>query len=168
MPAGRPTEYSESKAAEICGKLSMGISLRTVCKDENMPSTTTVYNWFNKHPEFLAQYARAKEESADALVEEMLDIADDGTNDYMQTLDGNGEPTGAWSLNGEHVQRSKLRIDTRKWVASKLKAKKYGDKIQQEVSGPDGGEIKIITSDMTPEEASRIYQDNLAALTKKP
>lgn len=94
-----------------------------------MPCVATVFNWFRKYPEFLEQYARAKQESADAFIEEMQDIADDGTNDWMERHNADGKSVG-WQLNGEHVQRSRLRIDTRKWIASKLKPKKYGDKIE--------------------------------------
>lgn len=91
-----------------------------------------------KYPEFLKQYARAKEESADAMAEEMLDIADDGTNDWMARSEQRG---GGYELNGEHIQRSRVRIDTRKWLASKLKPKKYGEKVEH--TGPDGGPVQI-------------------------
>tara|TARA_R110000868_G_C10972546_1_gene770351 strand:- start:14247 stop:14723 length:477 start_codon:yes stop_codon:yes gene_type:complete len=134
MAGGRPTDYTKDKADKICALLAEGLSLRSVCRDENMPSCQTVFSWMRKHPEFLEQYARAKEESADALTDEILDIADDGTNDWMEKESREGEHVG-WQLNGEHVQRSKLRIDSRKWLASKLKPKKYGDRIHNEHSG---------------------------------
>lgn len=108
--------------------------MRSICKDEDMPSRQTLFTWMRLHEEFLDQYARAKEESADALFEEIIDIADDGANDWMEREDDEGNNVG-WKLNGEHIQRSKLRVDTRKWAASKLKPKKYGDKIQTEHSG---------------------------------
>lgn len=91
-----------------------------------MPDKTTVFKWLRERPEFLAQYARAKEESADALADEMLDIADDGSNDWMELH--HRENVG-WVENGEAMQRSRLRVDTRKWIASKLKPKKYGEKL---------------------------------------
>jgi hypothetical protein len=128
MQTGRPSDYSQDLADKICARLATGESLRTVCKDEDMPCIQTIFNWFRLHKEFLDQYTRAKEESADAMVEEILDIADDGTNDWMESWDKDGDRTG-WKLNGEHVQRSRLRVDTRKWIASKLKPKKYGDSI---------------------------------------
>jgi len=131
---GRPTDYSESLAARICARLADGESLRSVCRDDEMPDKSTVFLWLFKYPEFSDQYARAKEESAEAHADDMLDIADDATNDWMERLDKDGQGIG-WQLNGEHVQRSKLRIDTRKWLASKLKAKKYGDKADVNVSG---------------------------------
>lgn len=73
------------------------------------------------------QYARAKEESADSLADEILDIADNATNDWMKRNHGEDDP--GWVANGENIQRSRVRIDTRKWIASKLKPKKYGDKM---------------------------------------
>lgn len=108
--------------------------MRTVCSDEKMPAMTTIFRWLREKEDFQQQYARAKQEAADALSEEMLDIADDGTNDWMKRFGGEGEAMG-YQFNGEHVQRSKLRIDTRKWLASKLKPKRYGDKQEVEHSG---------------------------------
>lgn len=125
---GRPTTYTEELADRICAELACGNSMRTVCKAEDMPAMSTVFLWLRTHQSFSEQYAQAKAEAADALVEEMLDIADDATNDWMETHGPDGEETG-YKLNGEHVQRSKLRVDTRKWIASKLKPKKYGERL---------------------------------------
>lgn len=125
---GRPTDYTPEIADKICAELAQGKSMRTVCKMEGMPVMSTVFLWLRKHPEFSEQYVQAKAEAADALVEEMLDIADDGTNDWMEIHDKEGEAVG-WKINGEHVQRSRLRVDTRKWIAAKLKPKKYGERV---------------------------------------
>lgn len=100
-----------------------------------MPCAATVFNWLRRHKEFVEQYEKAKEEQADALAEDILDIADDGTNDWMEREVGEGEGNTGWKLNGEHVQRSRLRVDARKWIASKLKPKKYGDKSDVHHSG---------------------------------
>jgi hypothetical protein len=91
-----------------------------------MPDCATVFRWIRVKEGFREQYTRAKEESADALLEETLDIADDGSNDWMESNDPNNP---GYRANGEHVQRSRLRVDTRKWAMSKLKPKKYGDKL---------------------------------------
>jgi hypothetical protein len=131
MTAGRPSSYTKELADRICARLAAGESMRTVCKDEDLPSAQTLFSWMRVYPEFLEQYARAKEESADALVEETLDIADNGTNDWMEKNNAEGDCIG-YTLNGEHVQRSRLRVETRKWMASKLKPKKYGEKVQTE------------------------------------
>jgi hypothetical protein len=134
----RPSSYTQELADEICAKLAEGISLRTICKADEMPSTQTVFRWIRLHAEFRDQYARAKEESADALVDEMLDIADDGSNDWMAV---HNEDNVGYRENGEAIQRSRLRVDTRKWIAAKLKAKKYGDKIDHTHAAPGGGPI---------------------------
>lgn len=102
--------------------------MRTVCRLEGMPAMSTVFKWLRERPDFSEQYARAKAEAADALVEEILDIADDAINDWMEVHDRDGHATG-YKLNGEHVQRSRLRIEARKWIAAKLKPKKYGERV---------------------------------------
>ena len=133
---GRPTKYTAKLSDNICAKLSEGQSLRTVCKSDDMPCKATIFSWLRTNESFLDQYTRAKQESADALTDEMLDIADDSTNDYMMKQGEDGSEYEA--LNAEHIQRSRLRIETRKWLSSKLKPKKYGDKIQQEITAPEG------------------------------
>jgi hypothetical protein len=136
----RSSEYTPEIADLICARLASGESLRSVCRDESMPCVATVFNWLRSQPQFLEQYARAKEESADALADEMLEIADDGTNDWMKRHTKDDEDA-AWVVNGEHIQRSRVRIDTRKWLASKLKPKKYGEKIDHTHTGPNGGPV---------------------------
>lgn len=125
-PQGRPSMYTQELADSICARLAMGESLRTVCLGDEMPSLQTIFNWFRTQEGFVDQYARAKEESADALSDEILDIADDGSNDWMEINKGGYKTT---IVDQEAVQRSKLRVETRKWIASKLKPKKYGDKL---------------------------------------
>lgn len=127
MPGGRPTSYTQEVADRICAELSLGSSIRTVCKPDDMPAVKTIFNWFRTQPEFLQQYTRAKQESADAMAEDILDIADDGSNDWM--IAHRKDESEAWQLNGEHIQRSRLRIDTRKFLMAKMKPKVYGEKL---------------------------------------
>ena len=129
---GRPTRYTNQLADEICAQLAEGLSLRKVCERTTMPGRTTVFSWLRKKPDFRNQYEYAKEESADALFEELLDIADDGKNDWMQKRSNNGDCIG-WQVNGENIQRSRLRVDARKWMMSKMKPKKYGDRQQHDI-----------------------------------
>lgn len=131
---GRPSDYSPLLADEICSQLAEGVSLRSVCKAEGMPDKSTVFRWLRLYPEFRDQYTRAKEESADALVEEILDIADNGSNDWMAD---NDKDNPGYKTNGEAINRSRLRVDTRKWIASKMKPKKYGEKIEHEHTATD-------------------------------
>ncbi len=137
---GRPSIYSQKLADEICSQLANGDSMRTVCKPGSMPDKATLFRWIRTKEDFRDQYTRAKQESADALTDEMIDIADDASNDWMKHHDKDNE---GWKANGDHIQRSRLRIETRKWLSSKLKPKKYGEKVQQEITGPDGGPLEI-------------------------
>lgn len=130
---GRPTKYSKELAQKICARLAMGESMRTVCKDESLPAMSTLFKWLSEIKEFSEQYEKAKQESTDAMAEEILDIADDGTNDYMEIERADGSVKEV--LNAEHVQRSRLRVDTRKWLMAKMKPKKYGDKIDMTSGG---------------------------------
>jgi len=125
---GRPTIYSTELADAICAELAKGISLSRVCSEnDEFPCMATIFNWIGSNKEFLEKYARAKEESAEAMSDEILDICDDGRNDWMEVELKNG---GSFlKVDQEAVQRSKLRVETRKWLMAKMKPKKYGDKM---------------------------------------
>lgn len=138
---GRPEIYTDELAAKILSRLATGESMRTICKDNDMPSRATIFLWIAKQEGFSGQYAIAKEEAAEALAEEMFDIADNGDNDYMDS-NGSDEGKAAYKAVGENIQRSKLRVDVRKWYLSKIKPKKYGEKITQEQIGANGGAIQ--------------------------
>lgn len=117
----RPTDYSQELAATICSKLADGESLKSICSADEMPDKATVYRWIIAHEEFRDLYARAREDQADTLADEIIDIADQSNHDTIVDEHGNERPDGEW------IARSRLRVDARKWVASKLKPKKYGD-----------------------------------------
>lgn len=120
---GRPTIYSNELADRICTELASGRSARSVCSEEGMPAMQTFWRWLRENPAFRERYACAKQESADALVEEMLDIADNSTGDYAE------DDEGRIRFVPENVQRARLRIDARKWIASKLKPQRYGERL---------------------------------------
>lgn len=105
-----------------------------------MPSKSAILKWLTEHPEFVDQYARAREAQADHFAEEILEIADDASNDWMERK-GEGDESGGWALNGEHIQRSRLRVDSRKWLMSKMAPKKYGDKLA--LAGDEDNPIRI-------------------------
>lgn len=128
MSGGRPSDYNEQTVSIICLRLAEGESLNEICRSDDMPAKGTVFRWLAQHPEFQDRYARAREVQADAIFEEILEIADDGQNDWMER-NGKDDADAGWVLNGEHLQRSRLRIDARKWVAGKLRPKVYGDKV---------------------------------------
>jgi len=129
---GRPTDYSNLLVSEICEQLSEGKSLRSICSAKKLPSCSTIFLWLSKYPEFSEQYARAREAQADYLVDEVIGIAD--------------EPV----LSSEQVARNRLRVDARKWMAAKLRPKKYGDRIEHEIGGRVGASIPVIVEFVDP------------------
>ena len=132
---GRPSKYSKSLADTICEMISDGVSLRDICKGDGMPNRATVFRWLGKDSDFRDQYARARDEQAETLADEIVSIADEA----------------------EDAQIARVRIDARKWVAGKLKPKKYGDKAQVEV----GGSIDIPSfSDVAKVIAQSAYSDS--------
>lgn len=159
-PNGRPTLYSEELAARICQELASGKSLRTVCAVEEMPNMSTIFLWIAKHDEFSKQYARATEERAEAYVEEIFEIADDARNDFMEDQYLKGKTPG-YQLNGENIQRSKLRVDTRKWYASKVKPKKYGEKLDIKAESEITHKFEDLSDDEL-ERAIKAKQDRAA------
>jgi hypothetical protein len=124
MPAGRPSEFTQEIADAICEKIADGESLRSICLSEEMPGRSTVFRWLAENKTFQHQYARAREEQADALFDEILQIADDGLNDTYTDDDGNVR------TNQDVIARSRLRVDSRKWMAGKLRPKKYGERLE--------------------------------------
>lgn len=136
MPSGRPSLYTEEIAAEICQRIGEGETLNQICRDAHMPSRPTVVTWVLEDREgFSNRYARARDLQLEHWADEVIDVADDATNDFMEKKNGEDKES-SWSLNGEHVQRSRLRIDSRKWLLSKLKPQQYGEKL--ELGGKDG------------------------------
>lgn len=117
--------FAEDVRLEVLEHIAEGKSLRAIEAMRGMPSKTTVMRWLNDDEEFRDQYARAKDEQADVLFEDVLDIADNATP--------------------EEVAVARLRIDARKWMAGKLRPKKYGDKVDLTHANPDGSAITFQT-----------------------
>lgn len=136
---GRPSAYTPEIAKLICEQLADGATLRQICRAEGMPAESTVRAWAIEDREgFSAQYAKAREIGYHSMADEIIDIADDGRNDWIER---EGEEGQGWAVNGEHLNRSRLRVDTRKWLVSKALPKIYGDKVSAEISGPNGTEL---------------------------
>lgn len=139
---GRPSSYTEETAAEICESLAEGVPLREICRREGMPKWRTIYDWIEARPDFAARFTRAREVGFDAIAAECLEIADDATNDYMERRSAE-DPDGVSKLDTEHIQRSKLRVETRLKLLAKWSPQKYGDKIQTEHSGS----LEVVSKD---------------------
>lgn len=87
-------------------------------------------------------YARAKEQQQELQEDELLDIADDGTNDTYV------DDEGKVRVDHDHIQRSKLRIETRKWLMAKLKPKKYGDKVDVNHGGQADNPLSVLLQEV--------------------
>lgn len=123
---GRPTVYTPEVARHICRELADGRSLRSICDDDDMPDRSTVYDWLDADTHgFPDQYARARARQADTFLDEIIEIADDSANDVEQIEIAPGVKVDR--VNYEVINRSKVRIDSRKWFMSKVAPKKYGD-----------------------------------------
>lgn len=131
--------------AAILTRVAEGESVRSIARDPEMPAMSTIFKYLAQDTAFAEQYARACEMRADAKFEEMFEIADDGSNDWMEKSYGENSPPG-WQLNGEHVQRSRLRVDTLKWALARMNPKKYGDKLDLNHGGTVGLNVSKIES----------------------
>lgn len=128
---GRPSDFTQEIADAICAGLADGLSLRGICLQDEMPSTSTVCRWLASNEAFREQYAHARELQADALFDDCQAIAD-----------------RAHPLAGEDVQDRKLQIDTRKWMAGKLKGK-YSDKVKHVGGDDDDAPIRFTGIEIT-------------------
>lgn len=120
---GRPSTYTDDIANAICARISEGESLLSITNGDDMPTRTTIYDWLSKHGSFANNYARAKDDSADTYADKIAHIGN-------EVLEGKYDP-----------QAARVAIDAIKWTASKLKPKKYGDRIHTEHSGNIGREL---------------------------
>lgn len=146
----RPSTYTPEIAAEICARLMEGQSLRKICADTKMPGVRTVYTWLSEDVEFQQQYARAREVQADTLADEIIYLADTTRLGTKVTTKVTGETE---TVQVDMVERSRLQIESRKWLAGKLRPKKYGERVEQRLTGPDGGPIQLKkVNDLTDEE----------------
>ncbi len=130
---GRPTTFSKEMAETICARMAEGESLRSICRDHYMPHRSSVYQWLRKNAAFADLYTQARELLVEHWADEILTIADDGTTDFVVKKGRNGAEYEA--VDQEHIQRSRLRVDTRKWLMSKLQPRKYGDRLEHQYSG---------------------------------
>ena len=151
---GRPTKYSKWKAKAICMRIMDGESLRSICSRKYYPSRRAVFYWLNSNAEFLHQYTQAREIQQELFYDELFEIADDGSNDYYMKTAKDGSEYEA--VDHENINRSRLRVDTRKWVMERMAAKKYGNKQQVEHSGSVNGVNYEVKSD-DPKEAANEY-----------
>ena len=120
---GRPSGYSEEIATLLLEQIAEGASLRSICLDPEMPGLRTVFDWLDEREDFRTKYARAREIQGDVMDDKILTVANECTP--------------------ETAHADKVKIAAYQWRAAKLAPKKYGEKTQQEISGPDGSPLTI-------------------------
>lgn len=156
-PPNRPTDYTPEIAEEICDVVAENAKgLKPLCEaNPHWPRLRTIRRWIRENEDFRHMYARAKEDQADLMADEIIEISDDTTHDTLIKQDRDGNDYEA--CNSEWINRSRLRVDSRKWLASKLRPKQYGEKVVNEHSGLNGAPIEY--ANLTVEERnSRIAE----------
>lgn len=138
---GRPSSYTEALADEVVRDISEGVTLSDICRRDHMPNRSTVYAWMRENEEFSQRIARARDLGFDAIAEEVLTIVDDDSRDWEAIRDDDGTITGV-KVDGEHVQRSKLRAEYRLKLLAKWDPKRYGDKVDLN----HGGEVGLVVN----------------------
>jgi hypothetical protein len=150
------TVYNEIVAEYILGRLSAGESLKKICKTPGYPTSHTVMQWVNypneiQRPGFQDRYLQAREVGYHLMADELVDIADDSSKDIKKKWVGGKEIE---VIDQENIARDRLRVDTRKFILSKVLPKIYGDSIKIEHSGSvdliarlDAARLRLIKED---------------------
>jgi hypothetical protein len=150
---GRPDSYDYDKARSICVRIANGELLKNIIKDRGMPNHQTVYDWMVRHPEFAELYTRAREEQADTFADEIVALADE-TPELVPVLDKDGNEVGL-RMDSAYIQWQRNRVDARKWVAAKLKPRKYSERTM--LAGDAENPVKV-------EQDFGVFKDLLAGL----
>ncbi len=129
--------FDQQKADEICIALEDGLSLRKAAESVG-ESARTILNWTRSNPEFSTQYARSREIGYLQLADTILNISDE----YEVEVKHDGEDVRL-DLSPTAIARNRLRVDTRKWMLSKMLPKIYGDKL--ELSGDKENPLQTVT-----------------------
>lgn len=159
---GSVSTYDQKIAHTIYYRLADGESLRKICRDLNMPDRGTIIEWYNTIPEFRDLYDRARRMQLDLWAEEIIDIADDGTNDYVQRESRDGRTTVL--VDFDHINRSKLRVDARKWMLASMQPKKYGTRVEMNsdvtvTQQSDGNNAKVVGSNAPMIEHDPLHKE---------
>jgi hypothetical protein len=136
-PPARPTEYSFRLSEVICERITAGQTTSEVCRDPAMPQWHVLAKWRREHEDFNRRYTIARQSCCELWADEIIEIADDARNDYIVRSDGRRV------FDRESFERSRLRVDSRKWTASKVLRHVYGDKSEVDLRTPDGVNVKV-------------------------
>lgn len=141
MERGRPTIRTDELDAQILARTENGESLITICRDPEMPARSTVYEWIESDPDFSGRLSKAREKGLDVIAHSCLEIADMPQLGTVETIKADGSRE---VRQEDMLGHRKLRIETRLKLLAKWDPKRYGDKLQQEVTGENGGPIKEV------------------------
>jgi terminase small subunit-like protein len=163
----RPSRFSKKLATAICDRIAEGESLRSVCRDQEMPDKATVFRWLYKREDFRDQYARATAARADAMAEEIIEIADTPVIGERSEEGVNADGEFSRTVREDAIQHRRLQVDTRKWIMARMQPKKYGDKIEQTHRGDEDAPVQIELIDGTatngPPEARDAADDEASS-----
>lgn len=155
MARGRPTVYTEKLGLKICRRIAEGELITAMCSEKGMPSRSTIALWEidGKHAEFSDALARARKARADYWAEEMVEIGDDGSRDYKQDADGE------FVVDHDHIQRSKLRVDLRRFLTARHDPDRYGDRQTIDLNARGEKKISEMTIEEIREEMARLMDE---------
>ena len=139
----RPTKYSEELATIIIDRLINGESLRKICSSDNMPDKATVFRWLASNEQLRDQYKLAREIQADMLADDLLNIAD------------------TVYRTGGALTKAKLQIQTRMWIASKLKPRVYGNKPEPQPTPQQPPALNIIIGEQRKRDLAKLTDEQL-------
>ena len=141
---GRPPKYTKELSDTICRRMANGEPLTRICREKDMPDYTTVMSWLWKdspyRDPFAKKYELARKHQAEFWADIIVEISDDDSGDFIEKVNLKSGQT-YMALDPENIQRSRLRIEARKWVCSKMWPKKYGDSQSVKHEGSDGGPV---------------------------
>lgn len=178
---GRPSKYSDELRKKICSRLATGESLRRICRDKDIPNRSTIHRWIIENigevkegdtvvaEGFYDHYTRARDIGLDEMADEILDISDDGSNDWMDKELDNGRIITV--VDKEHIARSRLRTENRKWYLSKLAPKRYGNErtIRHQQLDADGEATDPLKTEVNinMDEINQAVHGEMQKLTEK-
>lgn len=137
----RPTRYTDKLATAICERLGNGETATAICRDKTMPTWATLKRWERENEDFAKAYEIARRQCVEYHTDEIMEIADNATNDYMDRIRRDGSTYRAFDR--ESFERSRLRVNSRQWHATKILRGVYGEKSEVDVRTPDGVNVKV-------------------------
>ena len=164
-PVPRPRVYSKDLADAICDRMASGETPTEVCRDLTMPKWAVLSRWRRQNDDFDKRFRIAWESCCEHMVCDIATIADDATNDYVDRLTRKG-PVRVFDR--EHFERSRLRVQSRQWMAQKVLRAVYGERAEVDVRTPDGVNVKVEQRNALIEAIVKLVSPKKDGKTKPP